>query len=410
MPNQRTGVRIVTPTFNDGQEARVLGGDAPSETFRGLDRWIYRSRPGQRLRPNFVLAFRLTAAGDYELSTDSRDWALFQDMLSEATGPLPGLDLGGLPSDPGQNSALLELYSDLAVALDLGSITSVPTPAQLLGELVTSEEFFGLIPFLLQADYYKTTGADTLAVFTIGIDRRALGAHPQAGAPEFLAVGKLESIEDPSRQIHFNGDEALVAAPDNRDQDLLLFQVVRAVLPGSYNATFGVLDRNRDHIGSYRERIRVPAFPVDELALSSLALARKLGPAPAAATEPGAPVVVPFRLGNYQVVPKTDQRYANGEEFALYYQIYGARHDPASGHPRLDITYRFFALQDSTFVPIGQPLRYTDRNQSVQGWSFPILNWPAATFRLEVTVEDALTGEVAVGQTIFGIDGGAGLL
>jgi hypothetical protein len=46
----------------------------------------------------------------------------------------------------------------------------------------------------------------------------------------------------------------------------------------------------------------------------------------------------------------------------------------------------------------------------VQGWSFPILNWPAATFRLEVTVEDRISGEVAAGQTVFGIAAADGAL
>ncbi len=404
MPNQRSGVRVVTQTLDDGQEARILGGDAPSETFRGLERWIYRSRPGRRLPPNFIIAFRLNAAGDYELSTDSRDWALFQDMLSEATAPLPGLELGGLPSDPGRQTDLLELYSDVAVALDLGSISTVPSPDQLLGELVTSEEFFGLIPFLLQADYYKTTGPETLAVFTIGIDRRAVGAMPRAARQEFLAVGKLESVEDPGRQLLLSGEDALVASPDNLDQDLLLFQVVKALPPGSYNATFGILERSRERIGSYRERIRVPAFPALELSLSSLALARDLTPLEEGPAEAGTPAVVPFRLGNYQVVPKTGRSFRNGEEFALYYQVYGARPDPSTGQPRLDVTYRFFVLHDDRFVPIGEPVRYAGRSRSVQGWSFPILNWPAATFRLEVTVEDTVSGQVAVGQTIFGIE------
>ncbi|MCZ6746682.1 MAG: hypothetical protein O7C74_05645, partial [Acidobacteria bacterium] len=67
------------------------------------------------------------------------------------------------------------------------------------------------------------------------------------------------------------------------------------------------------------------------------------------------------------------------------------------------VTYRFFVLRDGEFSAIGRPIIYRDRTRSVQGWSFPLINWPAATFRLEVTVEDDISGEVTVGQTVFGI-------
>jgi hypothetical protein len=308
-----------------------------------------------------------------------------------------------LVTDPEPDAPVVELYQDVAVAMDLGTISRVPDPEELLGELVTSEEFFGLIPFLLQVDYYKTAGATTLAVFTIGLDRRTLGVGAGLPPDGLLAVGRIESLENPLRQILLAGEGALEPSPDNDSVDLLLYQGVKALPPGAYNATFGILDRQENRVGSYRERIRVPAFPDEELSLSTLSLARRLRPLEERRAAQDREAAGPFRLGNYQVVPKTERSYANGDEFALYYQVYGAAPDAATGHPLLDVTYRFFVLEAGGFVPIGQPIRYSGRSRSVQGWSFPILNWPAATFRLEVMVEDRISGKVAAGQTIFGI-------
>ena len=139
--------------------------------------------------------------------------------------------------------------------------------------------------------------------------------------------------------------------------------------------------------------------------MSSLSLARTLQQV--SGLPPTEQVAAPLRLGNYQVVPLTGARLRNGEEFALYYQVYGASEDPQNGRRSLTVTYRFFVLQEEAFVPIGQPIVYPQRSRSVQGWSFPLLNWPEATFKLEVTVKDDISGEVAAGQTIFGIDGPA---
>jgi hypothetical protein len=218
-----------------------------------------------------------------------------------------------------------------------------------------------------------------------------------------LAVGRIESVENPMRQVLLAGEGALEPSPDNDSVDLLLYQGVQPLRPGHYNATFGILDRQENRVGSYRERIRVPAFSDQGLSLSTLSLARRLRPLEEAAPERAREAAGPFRLGNYQVVPKTERSYSEGDEFALYYQVYGATPDPETGFPLLDVTYRFFVLEEDEFVPIGQPIRYSGRTLSVQGWSFPILNWPVATFRLEVTVEDRISGDVAAGQTVFGI-------
>lgn len=404
MPNQRSGLAVSVPRQRGGGNAvRVYGGDKPGEAYHGLERWIYRNRPTSRLPPHFVLAFRLTPSGEYELSRDSRDWTLYQNMMSESVRAVVVDDVSGKAVDPGRQASLLNLYQDVAVALDLGTLTHVPQPDELLGELVTSEEFFGRIPFLLRSDFYKTTGSDTLVVFTVGADATSFAPALLPRGGDLLVVGRLESVEDPQRIILLAGDQALVPAPAGAVKGILLYQVVMAVPPGAYNASFGILDRENDTIGSYRERVKVPAFPASGLALSTLALAHQLQPVADDQPRPGPEAAAPFRLGNYRVIPRTQASLQNGEEFALYYQVYGAARDATTGHPRLHVTYRFFVLRDGEFSAIGRPIIYRDRTRSVQGWSFPLINWPAATFRLEVTVEDDISGDVTVGQTVFGI-------
>jgi hypothetical protein len=198
------------------------------------------------------------------------------------------------------------------------------------------------------------------------------------------------------------GEEALVPAPGGATGGVFLYQVVKALPPGAYNASFGVLGADNSTVGSYRERISVPAFPGGVLSLSSLSLASSLEPLPGAESRETV-AAGPFRLGNYSVVPRTRASMQNGDQFAIYYQVYGAAEDPETRHPRLQVSYRFFVLREGEFEAIGKPILYKNRTRSVQGWSFPLINWPLETFRLEVTVEDLISGEVAVGHTVFGI-------
>ena len=67
-------------------------------------------------------------------------------------------------------------------------------------------------------------------------------------------------------------------------------------------------------------------------------------------------------------------------------------------------------MKGGDFVAVGEPLAMDERTEAVQGWSFPLKGWPQATFRLDVTVEDLVTGNVAVGQTIFTVEGAAAAL
>jgi len=404
MPNQRRRL-ILSGGLQSGRGdiVRVLGADKPGETYRGLERWIYRNRPNKHLPPHFILAFRLMPSGEYEISRDSRDWTLYQDMMSEMVQGVVLDDLGETSVGLRRRASFLSLYQDISVALDLGTLSHAPGPHELLGELITSEEFFGRIPFLLRTDFYKTTGTDTLAVFTVGAEARLFTPPHLPGGRDLLVVGHLESVEDPRRTILLAGDQALTPAPAGAVQGMLLYQVVMALPPGTYNASFGILDRENDTIGSYRERVKIPSFPATGLALSTLSLAHLLQPVTEDLPQPGQEAAAPFRLGNYRVIPHTDASLRNGEEFALYYQIYGAARDTATGHPRLHVTYRFFLLRDGEFTAIGRPIIYGDRTRSVQGWTFPLINWPVGTFRLEVTVEDDITGDVTVGQTVFSI-------
>ncbi|MFQ5766710.1 MAG: GWxTD domain-containing protein [Acidobacteriota bacterium] len=404
MPNQREGFQTIVSESDGSISARVFGRDKPTENFLGLERWIYRSRPAARLPPNFVLAFRLTSAGDYELSADPRDTTLYMNMLSEATGHLDQpLRLGEI--DSGRSPHLLDLYNDVALALDYGTLNKVPQPEDLLAELVTSEEFFGIIPFLLRVDYYKAEDDRTLAVFTVGVDRKVLSPVLGGSPPDLLAMGRIESLENPAREVLLTGKEALIPSPDNQEGRLILFQGMKALRPGAYNASFGIMQTNNNRIGSHRQKIRVPAFPTRGLSLSSLALARRLTPLDELREEEtGAAGPGPFRMGRYMVVPKTEPRFRSGDDFSLYYQVYGARTDPKIDQLNLEITYHFSVLTNGKFIPIGHPMILKKRSQPVQGWSFPLKKWPEATFRLEVTVVDLVSGDAAVGQTVFSVE------
>ena len=148
--------------------------------------------------------------------------------------------------------------------------------------------------------------------------------------------------------------------------------------------------------GTYTDTVEVPPFSEDSLSLSSLCLSESIEQAP---DLPAAPE--PYVIGRLKVTPRLIPAYRNGETFAVYYQVYSALTDPATMSPNLAIEYQFFVSQGGSWMTIGRPIRFDSVGNSAQGWSFPLRDWPAAEFRLRVTVTDTLDGRTASRDVSF---------
>jgi len=105
-------------------------------------------------------------------------------------------------------------------------------------------------------------------------------------------------------------------------------------------------------------------------------------------------------------LPRPDDVFHNGEEFAFYNQIYGPATDPIDGRPDLDVQYQFYVAQETgpsglVFTPLGKPIHLTRQRTQVQGYTFPLKDWPRATYRLRVQVTDNLSEQSSTEEVSF---------
>ena len=77
-----------------------------------------------------------------------------------------------------------------------------------------------------------------------------------------------------------------------------------------------------------------------------------------------------------------------------------------TGRPHLRAVYELSRLDQDGETAVGEPMILNDLGQAVQGWSLPVRGWPASSYRLRVTVEDLLSGQVAAGLTVFSVRDG----
>jgi len=248
-----------------------------------------------------------------------------------------------------------------------------------------TEDYPGRFPFLWRADFYRSEEGLTFVAINLGIDPGLLGPDPDASS--LLPMSRLEDLDGDGRVYDFVYRNPFVPAPDNTaDSRSWIFQAGQGVPPGRYRCYLGFLDTRTGEAVSRHENLTVPSFPASGLALSSLTpvrLSETLAP-----EEPAWPYKRPFELAGRRLVPRLDPAYRNGQTFSVYFQVYGAMVGP-DGHRDLRVEYRFYVHGPDGVLPLGDPIVAYPTEQAV-GWQFPLVGWPTAAFRLQVTVTDGL--------------------
>ncbi len=112
-----------------------------------------------------------------------------------------------------------------------------------------------------------------------------------------------------------------------------IYQKRLLLRPGTYKLEIGIKDAHSDLIGTTEHRLAVPNYAQDKLALSSLVLASRIGPADGFESERA------FVLGDLKVIPPTLDEFSSSDSLGLYFQIYNFGIDQQSLKPDLKVEY-----------------------------------------------------------------------
>ena len=365
-------------------------------------RWIYRERPSPVLEPNFVVAFRRSPSGEWELSNSPADFdPIFRDMIAT----MEPLNLSNPFSSTGiATQEVQEFLPRLSLYLDLGQALAPPELYRLRSAepVVETREVFGAMDLRTSFEFLSPApGGGIRTGVVVGVLKGSLVSERDADEADSNLTIDLSlypgDTEDAARVIRIRDSfgasrENFVATAGSR----LLYRAETTLEPGPHLAVYRLLDRTSGQAAQARETITVPErFAGDDLNLSSIILARQMTPFDASLERPDA-----FTLGRFRVVPNLDATYRNGGLLALYYQVHGAAFDPASGRRHLDVALSFAAQQGETWLELGDPIVYHDQ-ENPQGWSAPMRDWPPATYRVTITVTDRIAGAAATGYAHF---------
>ena len=394
--------------------------DEMAQGRRGIIVWTYRNSPsvggqGPQTGPNQVIAFAQDASGEYRMSSEPSRLA---DVWEGLPNPQP--PMGQYAFFEARAKAYQEAYAryvglsdpiiraaggpglqrPLEAEMILARLQQPPKEWSLTTE-VTTREFFGSLPFRARCDFFKASGPQAHVILTVAVKSRSVTyrATPSGEQPDVRVYARVLDSTATELALSLEGEGDFAPAVENLlagIEDDLLFQARAALAPGSYVVRLSIFDDVGGRSGTSDTPFSVPDFGAGRLELSTVALAKTLEQVAAPAGASG----TPFVIGTLRILPHVGQDFAPGEDLAFYYQIYGADRDPATGQPKLNVSYVFFAQGEDRLEEIGRT-SFTGQAVESHGYALPLKGFPPGGYMVRVEVEDVVASRKVTRDILF---------
>ncbi len=358
-----------------------LAPESSPTSGRGVIRWIYEGRPGNRpdMDPVVVVPFVRDYSGEYHLSYDPKLSSVYFNEYAIRTGDRQRWDryledIGGV-----------SVESTLSVMLDLGRMQDVPPQEQILISRVLDRESFGTHPLLVQVDRMRHPRSDAiLASLTVRLPDSETD-QPPALMARLTPAGRPAEVNilgEDSFRVRSEGDAGLVA------------QARTTLPPGNWELILVAADPGSLSTGIHKGTVVIPNRR-EAFELSDVVVAYSVEPVEVRALVSHEE---PFVFGPFRVVPLAGRTLVPGDSLNLAYEIYGA-------NPPYEITYQLQGEEDDgRWTDLGLPAVKENAAQSGQAYELPLgARWPAGNYRIAMTVRDA-TGAVLEEKVPFSLE------
>ncbi len=232
------------------------------------------------------------------------------------------------------------------------------------------------IPMILEADYFRKDNNSVYVPISIELDGDGLKFEEKGsnheGKFEFVAQatdakGKISGVARDAVSIKLPADKAKKIREGG-----IFYSTGFQLRPGEYKLKFLVRDNVTGKLGSFEQPIKVPAFDLKKLTISSIVLGNQLAGARSESSsvvnhqgamrrfQEMAPAYDPLVMGDRKVVPSIGNVFLARQTVYVYFQVYGAATDPETKKPCIETD--LMLIRDNTKILETQP-------QYVQDWT-----------------------------------------
>ncbi len=238
-----------------------------------------------------------------------------------------------------RNTAGFETHKDAPFQkLQLSAMLNKPPEIRFkdLEAVIGARVSYSAIPLRYDAGYVRISDRQVMVPVTLEIPNSALTFKSRYGirTAKVQVYGQATTLAR-RRVAVFEDEIARDFSEDDYESGLRsssLFQKQLVLAPGLYKLEVVVKDLSSGHMTLLEQRLEVPDIPDEQLALSSIILARSI-------EKPENPKETLFTFGSLKVVPKVDAAFRQNEEMGFYFQVYGLQVDPSTAKPKARVEF-----------------------------------------------------------------------
>ncbi len=278
-----------------------------------------------------------------------------------------------------------------------------------LEEALTVDRPFSDLPLILEADYFKNDGVNSLVPVSIQLAGDAVQFEEKKSQREalfeFLAQitdpkGRVAGIARDTVQVHLPAQTA-----EKVRAGQILYTTGFQLRPGDYRLKFLVRDNRTGKLGSFEQALAVPALDGKSLQTSSVVLGNRL--VDAKQNSEGvehrgfgerfqmlATKADPLKIGEKRIVPSIGNVFRGRQTLYVYFQVYGAVEDSRTRKPSLEASLMF--LRGNSKVKESQPqqLREWDRESkgsATVAMAVPLQGLKRGGYTLQIHLRDEVS-------------------
>ena len=407
-PNEREAF------VSGGPYQRPLAEGGGVTTTYPWERWFYRNVPG--IEPGLEIEFvDPTLSGKYQIALrKSEKDALFYGSggatIWEQMGALTRADrlkadIAMRPLGLNNDSLAMNLADTPFEKVEQYFQLQQPAPVRLddLRTMVDARVSYDQLPFGIQIHHTRINREASLVALTLAVDKSHLTLREKSvdgGSLLHLNLyGRLTTIGQ--KLAHeFEEDIGLFLEAGIRQQGV--YQRKIPLRPGRYKLTLAVQDQGSEKVGTSETSVIVPSSEKEELALSSVVLAREIHPG-----SEGSTIADGFMTwSGWKIYPAFTHAFRSSDPLSCYLEIYDFSRDQTDGSPHLQVDYEI--LRGSK-VERRSPDSFSSQSTNLLGDRLIVLapisleGLEPGRYTLRIGVRDKISGESRESRVEFKI-------
>jgi hypothetical protein len=274
-----------------------------------------------------------------------------------------------------------------------------------LESLVQSTIKYNLLPMKVQMAYFPLTSSLVTTNLTIQFERKDLQYKQKDGVAEG-SVNIYAKIETLTRRQVIHPIEEVVTIPpvpaemlQQATQGSAIYQKQLSLVPGVYRLTIAAKDVVGGNTTTYEQRIDVPRFDEDQLAMSTLVLADQIEKLPINSIGTGQ-----FVIGPSKVRPRVNTRFRRDEKVGIYMRVYNFQPNALTHKPDGEVEYQVVKNGTNEMV-----LDFTEDLSQLMGGAaqmtiqklLPLQNFAPGDYTLKMKVVDKTRNQTLTPSATF---------